>query len=61
MGGKVGLKGTDGEMYKRAVELGVEPITSARIDNILKLVKRKDLYFVSAPGKMGGGRLFKGI
>jgi len=53
MGGKVGLKGTDGEMYKRAVELGAEPTTSDRIVNVLKLVKRKDLYFISGPGKMG--------
>lgn len=59
MGGKVGLKGTDGEMYKRAVELGAKPITSTRIEGVLKLVKRKDLYFVSAPGAMGENYLKK--
>ena len=27
MGGSVGLKGTDGEMYKKALEMGALPIT----------------------------------
>lgn len=53
MGGKVGLKGTDGAMYKKAVELGAEPVTVERIEDVLKLIKRDDLYFLSAPDKMG--------
>jgi predicted polyphosphate/ATP-dependent NAD kinase len=53
MGGKVGLKGTDGEMYKKAVELGAEPITGNRIKDVLKAVNRDDLYFLAAPGEMG--------
>jgi predicted polyphosphate/ATP-dependent NAD kinase len=57
MGGKVGLKGTDGEMYKRALELGAKPVTSIRIEEVLGLVKRDDLYFFAAPGKMGEDHL----
>lgn len=53
MGGKVGLKGTDGESYKKAVELGAEQVTSIRTENVLKLITRNDLFFVSAPGIMG--------
>lgn len=53
MGGKVGLKGTDGEMYERALKLGAEPVASARIEEVLSLVKRKDLFFYAAPREMG--------
>ena len=53
MGGSVGLKGTDGETYKKALELGAKPTTPQRIEETLALIKRKDLYFVVAPGKMG--------
>ena len=35
MGGSVGLKGTDGEVYKRAVALGAEPVTPKRTDEVL--------------------------
>jgi len=53
MGGKVGLKGTDGKMYEKALELGAEPISPGRIEDVLDLVKRRDLYFFCAPGSMG--------
>lgn len=53
MGGSVGLKGTDGEIYKKAIELGAKPTTPERIEKTLALVNRKDLYFITAPGKMG--------
>jgi predicted polyphosphate/ATP-dependent NAD kinase len=54
MGGSVGLKGTDGEMYKKAVELGAEPVTPKRTKDLLAHIKRKDeLTLLVAPGKMG--------
>jgi len=53
MGGSVGLKGTDGEIYKKAIALGAKPTTPQRIEKTLALVKRKDVYFIVAPGKMG--------
>jgi len=54
MGGAVGLKGTDGEIYKKAIKLGAEPITPQRIKLFLSNIKEKeDLLFLVAPGKMG--------
>jgi predicted polyphosphate/ATP-dependent NAD kinase len=53
MGGSVGLKGTDGETYKKALKLGAKPTTPKRIEETLSLVNRQDLYFIVAPGKMG--------
>ena len=53
MGGSVGLKGTDGEIYKKAIELGAKPTTPQRIKETLSLIKRKDVLFMVAPGKMG--------
>jgi len=53
MGGSVGLKGTDGEIYKKAIELGAKPTTPQRIEETLSLIKRKDVYFMVAHGKMG--------
>lgn len=53
MGGSVGLKGTDGDAYKKAIELGAKPTTPQRIEDTLALINRNDLYFLVAPGKMG--------
>jgi len=53
MGGSVGLKGTDGEIYKIAIKLGAKPTTLERIEETLALINRKDLCFMVAPGKMG--------
>jgi predicted polyphosphate/ATP-dependent NAD kinase len=54
MGGSVGLKGTDGEMYKRALELGARPVTPKRTDEVLSHIKKKDrITLVVAPGEMG--------
>jgi predicted polyphosphate/ATP-dependent NAD kinase len=54
MGGSVGLKGTDGDMYKRALALGAEPVTPKRTDQVLSHIKKKDrITLVVAPGKMG--------
>ena len=53
MGGSVGLKGTDGTIYKKAIQLGATPTTPERIEKTLALVNRKDLNFITAPGKMG--------
>jgi predicted polyphosphate/ATP-dependent NAD kinase len=54
MGGSVGLKGTDEEMYKRALKLGAEPVTPKRTDEVLSHIEKKDcITMVVAPGKMG--------
>lgn len=53
MGGGVGLKGTDGIMYRKAIELGAKPVTSDRIREVLSLVTRHDLSVLTAPGNMG--------
>ena len=54
MGGSVGLKGTDGEMYKRALQLDAKPVTPKRTSDVLSHIRNKDMItlFV-APGKMG--------
>lgn len=54
MGGSVGLKGTDGEMYKRALKLGAEPVTPPRTEEVLSHIRNKDeIELCVAPGKMG--------
>lgn len=53
MGGGVGLKGTDGIMYRKAIELGAKPVTSDKIREVHSLLTRHDLSFLTAPGKMG--------
>ena len=54
MGGSVGLKGTDGRMYRKAIELGAEPVTPARTRVFLSHLKHEDeLLLLAAPGKMG--------
>ena len=53
MGGSVGLKGTDGESHKKALELGAKPVTPQRVEDVLSLIKRRDIYFFVAPDKMG--------
>lgn len=53
MGGSVGLKGTDGDIVKKALALGAKPTTPQRIEETLSLIQRKDLYFLVAPGPMG--------
>jgi predicted polyphosphate/ATP-dependent NAD kinase len=54
MGGSVGLKGTDGGMYERAVELGAEPVTPDRARAFLSHVERSDeVRWLAGPGAMG--------
>jgi len=54
MGGSVGLKGTDGEMFKKSLELGANPVTPARTKNFLTHIKNKqEIIMYTAPGKMG--------
>ncbi|MEA3452021.1 MAG: ATP-NAD kinase family protein [Bacteroidota bacterium] len=59
MGGRVGLKGTDGTVYEKALKLGAKPITPQRIEDTLTLIKKENLYFMVAPGIMGGDYLKK--
>jgi len=54
MGGSVGLKGTDGEIYQTALQLGAKPVTPARAMEFLSHIRRKDsIELFVAPGKMG--------
>ncbi|NHI91605.1 MAG: ATP-NAD kinase [Candidatus Lokiarchaeota archaeon] len=56
MGGRVGLKGTDGEdILERAIELGSEPISQARTKQFLKplLSVKNAITILTYPGKMG--------
>jgi len=56
MGGKVGLKGTDGpEIVRKAREMGAEPWAPERAVKALRLLKGiGDLDIICYPGKMGG-------
>ena len=54
MGGSVGLKGTDGQMYEKALALGAEPVTPKRTRDVLNHIECKDaITLLVAPGKMG--------
>jgi len=54
MGGSVGLKGTDGEIYQTALQLGAKPVTPVRAMEFLSHIRSKDsIEFFVAPGKMG--------
>ena len=54
MGGSVGLKGTDGEIIKDAIELGATPVVPKRVEVFLSHIKTKDeIFLLVAPGKMG--------
>lgn len=54
MGGSVGLKGTDGNMYEKALELGAEPVSPARAQEFLSHFQSRDaVRLLAAPGPMG--------
>jgi predicted polyphosphate/ATP-dependent NAD kinase len=54
MGGAVGLKGTDGDMYDKAVELGASPVTPERARDMLDHITQKDqIQFLVGSGDMG--------
>lgn len=54
MGGSVGLKGTDGELYKKALKMGAKSITPKLIEQFLNEVKNFDkITFLTAPSIMG--------
>ncbi|MFX0187847.1 MAG: ATP-NAD kinase family protein [Candidatus Hodarchaeota archaeon] len=54
MGGSVGLKGTDGHIYKKALQMGAKPITPQRTITLINHIKNKEnLWLFVAPGRMG--------
>ena len=54
MGGSVGLKGTDGTMYKKALALGAQPVTPIRTKDLFAHIREKEkIDLFTAPGIMG--------
>jgi predicted polyphosphate/ATP-dependent NAD kinase len=54
MGGSVGLKGTDGKMYKKALELNATPVTPKRTRDLLSHIRnRYRIELLVPPGRMG--------
>ncbi len=55
MGGKVGLHGTDGDLYERAIQLGASPLAADRAAQSLFSLKEISEKFVvlAPPGAMG--------
>ncbi len=54
MGGSVGLKGTDGDMYAKALAMGAEPVSPARVKDFLSHLTCSDkIRLLVAPGAMG--------
>jgi predicted polyphosphate/ATP-dependent NAD kinase len=54
MGGSVGLKGTDGGLYRDALRLGAEPVTPERTAAFLSHIKhRREITLLVAPDQMG--------
>ncbi len=56
MGGRVGLKGTDG-MYEEALRRGAKEIANHRAREFLKGINKNNLLFLTASGKMGENAL----
>ncbi|MFX1365948.1 MAG: ATP-NAD kinase family protein, partial [Promethearchaeota archaeon] len=54
MGGSVGLKGTDGKIFRQAEKMGAMPVTPIRAKELLVNLKNKEkMILLVAPGKMG--------
>lgn len=54
MGGSVGLKGTDGEMFEKALDMGAYPVSPARTNEFLTHIAcREAIRLLVAPGPMG--------
>jgi len=54
MGGSVGLKGTDGVIFKKAIKMGAKPITPDRVRSLFSNIINKDkIHLLVAPGNMG--------
>ncbi|MCD6461668.1 MAG: NAD(+)/NADH kinase, partial [Thermoplasmata archaeon] len=53
MGGTVGLKGTDGGLWREAVRRGAVPVAPRRAVEFLRGLKVLDLEVVTLPGRMG--------
>lgn len=58
MGGSVGLKGTDDDIYQKAVELGATPVAPARAAEFLAHLEHvENIELLVAPGAMGADYL----
>ncbi len=54
MGGSVGLKGTDGAAYEKALALGARPVTPVRTKQLIGHLRAKgQIHLLTAPGPMG--------
>ena len=54
LGGSVGLKGTDGELYKLALEMGAKSTTANIVKQYLDNIEnKKEIKFLTAPAQMG--------
>lgn len=53
MGGRVGLKGTDGRAYLEALKKGAKPVSPQRAIHFLDSIKIDDIEIISAPKTMG--------
>jgi len=54
MGGSVGLKGTDGQAYEKALALGARPVTPVRTKELFSQLRDKEqIHLFTAPGPMG--------
>ena len=49
----MGLKGTDGDAYKKALELGAKPVSPGRARRFLRALRAEGLELLTAPGVMG--------
>lgn len=61
MGGSVGLKGTDGEAYYKAIERGAKPVSPRRAIEFLNSIKSSGFEIYAAAGKMGVEYVLKSI
>lgn len=58
MGGKVGLHGTDGDLYQRAIELGALPVAQDRARMALaSLAEIREKFVVLSPPEAMGGEI----
>lgn len=53
MGGRVGLKGTDGKAYEEAVRLGAQPVAPSRVAETLRALEPNMFQLITYPRSMG--------